>query len=277
VVSSETTLSDDAVAALMPLAHRLADEAAGVTLAHFRTPALVADDKRGGGRYDPVTEADRGAEAAIRAVLATERPDDGVFGEEEAARESRSGLTWVIDPIDGTRAFISGLPVWGTLIALDDGWGGRIGLVDQPFTGERFCGTWGPGGGAAWLAHRSRRQALAVRPCAGLAEASLFTTDPHLFEGAEADAFHAVRGGVRLMRYGVDCYAYAMLAMGQVDLVIETGLGAYDIAAHIPIIRAAGGIVTDWQGGDCRWGGRVVAAGDARTHAAALEVLSAVG
>jgi histidinol phosphatase-like enzyme (inositol monophosphatase family) len=223
-----------------------------------------------------VTAADRDAERAMRALLDLRRPDDSVFGEEEAGKQGTSGLTWVLDPIDGTRAFISGLPVWGTLIALDDGSRGRIGLVDQPYIGERFVGIIGNARVEAWMTGPAGRLPLRTRPCAGLNEATVFTTDPFLFTAAESEAFRAVRTRARLTRYGTDCYAYALVALGCVDLVIESGLAAYDIAAHVPIIEAAGGRVTDWQGHCCRWGGRAVAAGSPEVHAAALQILSEV-
>lgn len=261
------------IRALSDIAMRLADAAAGVTLRHFRGAGLSVANKHSSG-FDPVTVADRGAEDAMRAVLAEVCPDDGVFGEEAGQTASRSGLTWVLDPIDGTRAFISGLPVWGTLIALDDGVRGRIGLIDQPFTGERYFGVLDGAHTRAELHHRGGIAPIATRTCADLAAATLFTTDPYLFTGDEDAAFAELRARTRLTRYGTDCYAYALLASGHVDLVVESGLQAYDIAAHIPLIRAAGGIVTDWQGGDCRWGGRVLAAGDASVHAVALEILA---
>ncbi len=212
----------------------------------------------------------------MRALLAAHRPDDAVFGEEEARKEGTSGLTWVLDPIDGTRAFISGLPVWGTLIALDDGSRGRIGIIDQPYIGERFVGVIGTALIEGWMTGPSGRRPLRARPCAGLEAATVFTTDPDIFGAAEAEAFRAVRARARLTRYGTDCYAYALLALGFVDLVIEASLAPYDIAAHVPIVEAAGGLLTDWRGHDCRWGGRAVAAGSTEVHAAALEILSQV-
>ncbi|MEM7743686.1 MAG: histidinol-phosphatase [Pseudomonadota bacterium] len=259
---------------LAQLADRLANAAATETLRRFRDPALSTDDKDKGEGFDPVTAADQAAEAAMRAVLATERPDDGILGEEEAQTHGTSGLTWVLDPIDGTRAFILGLPVWGTLIALDDGQTGRVGIIDQPFLGERYCGIWDGTSSRAWLHRGGTEQPLVTRKGVELAEAGCFTTDPFLFQGPEWSVFERLRTGVRLMRYGIDCYAYGLLALGHVDLVVETGLQAYDIAAHIPIIRAAGGVVTNWQGGDCRWGGQVVAAGSEALHAEALELLN---
>jgi myo-inositol-1(or 4)-monophosphatase len=272
-------LSDTCLGDLTELAEALADSAGAASLPHFRKPGLSAEDKRVDGRtgrFDPVTAADRAAERAMRELLAARRPQDAVFGEEEAETPGTTGLTWVLDPIDGTRAFISGLPVWGTLIALDDGSRGRIGVVDQPYIGERFVGVIGSARVEAWMTGPAGREPLRTRPCAGLEEATLFTTDPFLFSGHEALAFRDLRMRARLTRYGTDCYAYALLALGHVDLVIESGLAAYDIAAHVPIVEAAGGRVTDWQGGDCRWGGRVLAAGSAEVHAAALNILSQV-
>jgi len=266
-------LTDPELDTLTGLACRLADAAGAASLPHFRAQGLHAANKAGAGRFDPVTAADHAAEAAIRAILAAERPDDGVLGEEQAPSRGSSGLTWVIDPIDGTRSFISGLPTWGTLIALDDGEAGRIGIVDQPHIGERFVGVKGAASSRAWLTHRGETRPIACRPCSGLGEATLFTTTPEMFAPREWDGFRAVRSAVRLARYGIDCYAYALVALGQIDLVIEASLAPYDIAAPAALIQAAGGIVTDWRGGDCRWGGRAVAAGDPAVHAAALAIL----
>ena len=257
------------------MANRLADAAAGASLPHFRARSLDAENKLADG-FDPVTVADRAAEQAMRDVLAAERPDDGVFGEEQARTPGTSGLTWVLDPIDGTRAFISGLPVWGTLIALDDEHAGRIGVIDQPFTGERFIGVVDGDNSRAWLSRGDEEVALSTRRNVSLAEATMFTTDPFIFSEVDAAAFHAVRALARLTRYGTDCYAYALVAMGTVDLVVEAELEAYDIAAHVPLIRAAGGVVTDWDGGDCRWGGTVLAAGSPELHQDALELLQSV-
>jgi histidinol phosphatase-like enzyme (inositol monophosphatase family) len=273
-------LSDACLGELTELANALADAAGAASLPYFRAHDLETADKggdgKGAGRFDPVTAADRAAERAMRELLSLRRPDDAVFGEEEAGTEGTSGLTWILDPIDGTRAFISGLPVWGTLIALDDGSRCRIGVVDQPYIGERFVGVIGSARVEAWMTGPAGRRALRTRPCAGLAEATIYTTDPFIFSASEAEAFRAVRARARLTRYGTDCYAYALLALGFVDLVIESQLAAYDIAAHVAIIEAAGGRVTDWRGHDCRWGGRAVAAGSVEVHAAALEMLSQV-
>lgn len=260
-------------AELLAFAHRLADAAARVTLKHFRT-AIRADNKSGTG-YDPVTEADRGAETAIRTLIEQTYPGHGILGEEHGKVRSRDGLTWVIDPIDGTRSFITGSPLWGTLIALHDGVRPIIGMLDQPFLKERFWGVSMPKWREAVLETPGGRQALATRACPRLADAALSTTTPEMFKGAERAAFEKLMAGVRLMRFGGDCYQYGMLAHGFMDLVVETRLQPYDIQALIPIIEGAGGAVTNWQGGPADQGGSVVAAGDARTHAAALEILSA--
>lgn len=257
---------------LAALAGKLADAAGRETLPRFRSATLSTDNKLDGGDFDPVTEADRRSELAMRSILALERPDDGVFGEEQARTYGSSGLTWVLDPIDGTRAFISGLPSWGTLIGLDDGASGRIGIIDQPYLDERFIGVMGEYP-VARLQSRGGERLLSTRRGATLGAATVFTTDPYLFHGVEYDAFTEVRKKARLTRYGLDCYAYALLAMGQIDAVIETGLQAYDIAAHVPLIQAAGGVVTSWTGGDCRWGGQVVAAGSAELHAEILDIV----
>ena len=255
-------------------AERLADAAGAAILPYFRQPLDVENKGRGSDaldRYDPVTAADRAAEAAIRALIKAEHPTHGIWGEEEGFEEGTSPLTWVIDPIDGTRAFIAGLPVWGTLIALNDGTAPAIGIMDQPYTRERFVG-WGTG---ARLGTRS----LATRACPDLSRARVMTTNPHMFKApAERAAFDEIEGRAELSRYGADCYAYCMLAMGFVDLVVEGALQPYDIQALIPIVEGAGGVVTSWTGGPADQGGLVVAAGDRRVHEQALAILSrAVG
>ncbi|GLT09594.1 histidinol-phosphatase [Sulfitobacter sp. G21635-S1] len=250
------------------VAHLLADAARDVILPHFRGMALVAENKLDAG-YDPVTVADKAAERAMREILARERPDDGILGEEYGVQQGRSGLTWVLDPIDGTRGFISGTPTWGVLIAVSDGQGPFYGIIDQPYIGERFEGA---PDGAAMTGPRGR-QVLATRAARDLSQAIVFTTFPEVGEETDRAGFHAVASGAMLTRYGMDCYAYALLAAGQVDLVIEAGLAAYDIQAPIAVVQAAGGIVTDWRGGPVHEGGRAVAAANARIHAQALAIL----
>jgi histidinol phosphatase-like enzyme (inositol monophosphatase family) len=256
---------------LWRLAEALADAAAERCLPLFRSAGLAADNKAASG-FDPVTRADREAERAMRAVIARERPGDAVHGEEFGAAAGTSGLTWVLDPIDGTRAFLSGAPSWGILVGLDAGAGPVLGLIDQPYTRERFMG----GLGRAVMRRDGFETPLATRACTGLKQAILYTTFPEIGSAAERAGFEAVRDRVRLTRYGLDCYAYALVALGQVDLVIEAGLHPYDIQGPQAVIEAAGGIVTDWRGGPAHRGGRILAAGDRRVHGAALALLSRV-
>ena len=250
--------------------HLLADAARTATLPYFRTIDLAADNKLAAG-YDPVTEADRAAERAMRDILAKERPDDAILGEEYGATSGASGLTWVLDPIDGTRGFVSGTPTWGVLIALSDDDGPFFGIIDQPYIGERFTGS--PNG--AEVVGPQGTTTLRTRTPRDLSEATVFTTFPEVGTKADGAAFAQVSRRARLTRYGMDCYAYALVAAGQVDLVIEAGLQAYDIQAPIAVIQAAGGIVTDWDGGPAHAGGRALAAANAEIHAQALEILQA--
>ncbi len=254
---------------LWRVAQEMAEAARVETLRHFRRADLGADSKEL-DRFDPVTVADRAAEEAMRAILAQRRPDDAILGEEFGATSGTSGLTWVLDPIDGTRGYLSGTPTWGVLIAVADQDGPVLGVIDQPYIGERFTG----GFGRAQLEGPHGAHALRTRPPRPLAEAILFTTFPEVGSTAERIAFHSLAGQVRLTRYGMDCYAYALVAAGQVDLVVEAGLQAYDIQAPLAVIEAAGGIVTDWQGGPAHQGGRVLAAANPEVHAAALAILS---
>ena len=256
---------------IIATAHAMADAARAVILPYFRASDLAADNKAGHG-FDPVTEADRHAERAMRDVLAKMRPRDGILGEEYGAKSGQSGLTWVLDPIDGTRGFISGTPTWGVLIALADKNGPIYGLIDQPYIGERFEG----GLGRADMTGPMGPRALIARGDRPLDQAILFSTFPKLGSDIERTAFNAVSDRVRLTRFGMDCYAYALLAAGQIDLVIEAGLGAHDIQAPIAVIQAAGGIVSNWQGGPAHGGGRAVAAAGRQQHEAALEILSRV-
>ncbi|MEM9785319.1 MAG: inositol monophosphatase family protein [Pseudomonadota bacterium] len=255
-------------AELIRVAHMMADAARPETLAHFRTSALVADDK-GGGVFDPVTVADRAAEQAMRAVLARERPNDAILGEEYGATPGTSGLTWVLDPIDGTRGYISGTPTWGVLISVADQTGPLFGLIDQPYISERFAG----GFGVAEVTGPLGARALQCRDIHHLADATVLTTFPEVGTAEEGRAFHAVAGQAKLTRYGMDCYGYALLAAGQVDLVIEAGLNAYDIQAPIAVVHAAGGVVTDWDGNPAHEGGRCLAAANPEIHANALAIL----
>jgi len=236
----------------------------------FRT-SLGIEDKGAPGGFDPVTAADRAAENAMRALIRRTFPAHGIIGEEYGNERTDADYVWVLDPIDGTKSFITGMPAWGSLIALTRHGAPVFGMMHQPFIGERFSGD----GGAAKYRGPAGPRDLRVRPCASLSDAMLFTTSPLLMSAPDRAAYARVEAMARLSRYGGDCYAYCMLAAGHVDLVIETGLKPHDIVALIPIIEGAGGIITSWEGGSASGGGRVIAAGDKRVHQAAMTVLSA--
>ncbi len=254
---------------LLDVANALADAARPIALKYFRSSGQNLENKLDEG-FDPVTIADKAIEREMRDILAKRRPDDGILGEEYENINGVSGFTWVLDPIDGTRGFISGTPTWGVLIAVDAGEGPVLGVIDQPYTGERFIG----GFGTASMTRGQQTYDLVVRKCADVSDAIVFTTFPEVGTDAEGAAFKRVAGQAKLTRYGMDCYAYALLASGQIDLVIEAGLNAYDIQGPIAVIEAAGGIVTDWQGNPAHQGGQVIAASDKRIHAQAIELLN---
>ena len=247
----------------------LADAAKAETLPRFRTGAAIVNKELSG--FDPVTEGDRAAEAAIRTLIEAHFPDHGILGEEHGSVGLDREYVWVIDPIDGTRAFISGVPVWGTLIGLYRNGEAVMGLIDQPFTGERYFAD----GERSHYVGPDGSRILSTRPCNALSDAILFTTSPHLFVNSRKERFEAIQDKVRLFRYGCDCYAYALLAAGHIDLVVECDLKAYDVGGLIPVIEQAGGIITDWSGGPAEMGGEIVAAGSKALHEAALEMLRA--
>jgi histidinol phosphatase-like enzyme (inositol monophosphatase family) len=219
---------------LVKTAHALADAARVATLLHFRRADLAAETKEA-ARFDPVTAADRLSEERMRAILAERRPDDAILGEEFGTRPGTSGLTWVLDPIDGTRGYLSGTPTWGVLISVRDESGPIYGIIDQPYIGERFEG----GLGRARVQGPMGEAALVTRPPRALSEAIVFSTFPEVGAPEEGAAFRRVAGKAKLVRYGTDCYAYALIAAGQIDLVIEAGLQAYDVQAPIAVIAAA--------------------------------------
>jgi len=236
-------------------------------LPHFRTALTV--DHKGGGDFDPVTVADRDAEAAIREILSDTHPNHGIVGEEFGETEPDAKFCWIIDPIDGTRGFIMGQPLWGTLIGLTVDGAPMLGMMNQPYTGERF---WS-GETKSFFSRGGEPRPIRVRPCRNLDEAILASTAPELFEPADFARFEALTRAVRMRRFGGDCYNYCLLAMGQIDLVVESGLKPFDIIPLVPIIERAGGVVTTWEGGDPSQGGRIVAAGDRALHAAAMQIL----
>ena len=251
-------------AELVALANNLADAARPIAQRYFRTPVTV-DDK---ADQSPVTIADREAETAMRALLTKHVPQHGVFGEEHGAVRTDAEYVWVLDPIDGTKAFITGLPIFGTLIALLHRGVPVLGIIDQPISKERWIGVEG---------QRStlNGQPIKVRACPSLDKAYMYSTAPQMFGGAHAKRHEALAEKVKLFRWGGDCYAYGLLASGHVDLVVENGLKLYDYAALVAVIKGAGGTITDWHGKDLDMhsDGSVIAAGDAAMHRAARNVL----
>lgn len=244
-----------------PFLHKLADAAGEVILPVFRAEMTI-DSKipAGDSGFDPVTNADRAAELAMRTLINGAHPHHGIMGEEFGAENIDAEYVWVLDPIDGTRAFISGLPLWGVLIGLRHSGEPAVGMIAQPYLNERFYGD--PSG--SFLTRGDQTARIRTRECTSMSSMTLSTTSPDMFQREEIPAFRAVEAEARLTRYGYDCYAYAMLAMGFVDCVIETGLQAYDIEPIVPVIEGAGGCVTDWSGNPVKGGGQVVAIGDKR-------------
>ena len=250
---------------LVALALKLADTAGPIVARYFRSGTAVADK----ADASPVTAADREAEAAMRALIAREMPDAGVLGEELGAERADATYVWVLDPIDGTKSFVTGKPLFGTLIALTENGRPIVGIIDQPVLKERWVGVVG-------RPTLFNNQPITTRACAKLADAWLYATSPALFAGADADAWQRLAAAVKFPLYGADCYAYGLLAAGWTDLVCEASLKPYDWCALVPIIDGAGGRITDWEGRPLTIAsnGRVLAAGDARMHAAALETLT---
>jgi myo-inositol-1(or 4)-monophosphatase len=259
---------------------RLAQVSGDIILPFFRS-AIGAEDKSRGGVFDPVTEADRGAEAAMRRLISQTFPAHGVIGEEYGQDRPDAEYVWVLDPIDGTKSFISGLPTWGTLIGLMHRGAPVYGMMAQPFTRERYFGdgnrarvrclvpSRGESPPSEWVT-----RGLRTRACASLAEATVMTTSPSLIrDEADRTAYRRVEQAARLVRYGGDCYSYCALAGGFIDLVIETNLKPHDVVALIPIVNGAGGIITTWDGEDAAKGGRLIAAGDRRVYEEARRVL----
>lgn len=263
--------SEPTIETLLPFAHTLADLSGRAILPHFREQIAV-DNKSGPGEFDPVTIADRAAEEAVAAAIRAAYPDHGMVGEEFGSHGADARFKWVVDPIDGTRAFIMGYPVWGTLIGLLDGASPVLGIMDQPFTRERF---WTAADASYLRVGDGVPRVIRTRPCLRIEDAVLSTTHPDLFVvGEEADGFARLKAKARMTRYGGDCYAYALLAAGFVDLIAEAGLKPHDIVALIPLIERAGGTITTWTGGPATDGGRILASGDPRLHDRALKVLA---
>src|ERR1700693_1897038 len=243
---------------------------AGETIRPFFRSALGVENKSRSGGFDPVTAADRAAEAAMRTLIKRTFPEHGIIGEEFGIERRDAEYVWALAPIDGTKSFICGMPAWGTLIALPRRGEPIYGMMHQPFTREHFSGD----GSAARYRGPAGDRALRARPCAALDDAILLTTSPLLMREHARHRFQRVEAAVRLSRYGGDCYAYCMLAAGHIDLVIETELKPHDVLALIPIIEGAGGIITTWENGRPYSGGRIIAAGDKRAHEQAMALVN---
>ena len=256
------TPNPEALAARTALFDAMVQRASATTVPLFRSRLAVDDKGASTGRFDPVTEADRACERALRSLIESAFPDDGILGEEYGGQRLDAPFCWIIDPVDGTRAFVAGMPLWGTLVGVLHRGRPVAGLAAQPFIGERFVSTVG---GPRWQ-WRAEDRPLATRSCTALAEAQLMTTTPALFDARERPAYDAVERACRAVRYGTDWYAYALIAAGCVDVVVESGLAAYDILPLVPLIEAAGGHVTDWSGAPLSLGesftGQVLALGD---------------
>ncbi|MBV8798295.1 MAG: histidinol-phosphatase [Alphaproteobacteria bacterium] len=253
-------------------ANRLTDASGAVIRPYFRRRIAVTDKgTSNGSAFDPVTAADREAEQAIRAIIEGDRPDDGILDEEFGEKPSRNGCLWVLDPVDGTRAFITGRHEWGSLIALEENGTPVLGIIDQPVLRERFVGA----NGEAHMRTEGENLRLRVRPCSNLSEAIVCATHPNAyFTPGERAAFSRVESRARMTRFGGDCYLFVALALGFVDLIVESSFKRWDVAALIPIVEGAGGIITNWEGGSCAMGGPVLAAGDPRIHREAMRLLS---
>ena len=255
-------------AATIAFAHRLADASGAAIRPYFRQRIDVANKLQAG--FDPVTEADKGGERAIRAILDAERPSDAILGEEYGEKSGTSGWRWVLDPVDGTRSFITGRHEWGSLIALEKDEVPVLGILDQPVLGERFIGV----NGKSELHQRGQVTPLHVRACGGIGDAVLCATDPSAYMSGEQQAgFERVKAQARLTRYHGDCYIFAMLAMGFIDVIVEGVFHHWDVAALMPLVEGAGGIVSNWRGEPWRDGDALLAAGDARVHAQVIALL----
>ena len=249
---------------LLNLALHLADAAGEVIRPYFRKPLAIRDKPD----LTPVTAADRAAEAAMRALIEARFPDHGIVGEEFGRVRVEAEFVWTLDPIDGTKSFISGVPLFGTLIALTLDGRSILGVIDQPILRERWIG-------AVGRPTTLNGAAIRCRACPTLTAATLFATTPDMFKGEDAACFARVSAAAKLTRFGADCYAYGLVATGFVDLVLEASLKPYDFCAMVPIVEGAGGVATDWRGGSLHLAsdGRILVAGDRRLHGAALALL----
>lgn len=267
------TYSVQEINAFASFAERLADAAAKETLLRFRTGSTIFN--KAGPWFDPVTDADREAERRQRELIGRFYPTHGIIGEEFGQSKGESGLDWVLDPVDGTRAFICGTPTWATLIALESEGQPVVGLIDQPFTGER----WIASNGSIIYRHKETQKSASTSGLTDLSKARISTTDPRksaYFSAREADLFEHIAHAARVARFSMDAYAYALLAIGQLDVVVETGLQHYDYAALRLVVENAGGIITNWSGEPLGTDGRgeIIASATAELHAAVLAIIS---
>ena len=252
----------------LAFAKQAARAAGAVILPHFRSSLQVTNKLNGGG-FDPVTVADQAGERAIRDAIESTYPEHGIFGEEYGLSQG-NGLTWVIDPIVGTRAFMTGMLHWGILLALFDGQQPVVGVMYQPYTDELFCGD----GNEAWFERAGQSAPLRTSDCLQVAQASLSTTGIDWLSADEQKQFGQLSQQAKLTKFGGDCYLFGTLAMGALDLGVEAGLNAYDIQALIPIVRGAGGVITAWDGANPSLGGTVVASATPALHDQALSLLA---
>jgi len=271
--TARPTILDKEYDELLDFALALMKSSGKLVLPFYRRPIDIEDKNfaLGIAEFDPVTAADKAVEDLIRREVERRYPDHGILGEEYGSTRPDAPYQWIIDPIDGTRAFMMGLPTWGTLIGLAHNGKPVLGVMGQAFTNEVFWST----RDGAWTSGPLGQHALRVRPCASLATAILGCTSPSLFKTTHERArFEAIVPRTKMMRYGGDCYLYALVAAGQVDLVIEAGLKSFDVAALIPIIERAGGIITTWSGSPALEGGQIIAAGDRRVYDEAMALLN---
>ena len=267
-------IESDLIDEMVAFAGELATAAATETLAAFRNSGPV-DNKADGSDFDPVTAADRAAEKAIRMLIEDRYPEHGIIGEEWGVQKGTSPFAWILDPIDGTRGYISGIPAWTTLIGLTHEQRPVLGIIDQPYIGERFVGIDALKRRETWLEHDDTRTQITTSDCSTVAQAILTSTTPDLFTSQERTRFDAVKRAARLTRYGLDAYGYALMSLGTIDLVVEADLAPYDIQPLIPVIHGAGGLVTNWNGELPLTGGQIVAASGADLHREALSYLNA--
>ena len=238
---------------LTSFAQQLAVAAGQAILPHFRKNAPI--DVKEHESWDPVTEGDRAGERAIRTMIEQHFPEHGIIGEEYGTKDGTSDFTWILDPVDGTRAFVIGLPTWTTLIGLYQNGEPKLGVMYQPFIGDMFYGN--PNG--AWQSHNNHVEKLRVSRCSTLNQAMLGTTTPHLYKGKDREGFDTLRHAVKMTRYGGDAYFFSLMAAGHLDIAMDAGLQVYDIAALLPIMRGAGATVGTWTGKNPHDGGHILA------------------